>query len=68
MTDQEERPVPTVPSRLAGVLSDERRAECLASGTLRFDLGLRSSLVLKVARIRGLSWANGCRHGGMSCH
>ena len=37
MTDQEERPVPTVPRRLVGVVSDERRAECLASGTLRFD-------------------------------
>ncbi len=37
MADQEERPVPTVPSRRAGVVSDERRAECMASGTLRFD-------------------------------
>src|SRR5512133_3408612 len=25
------------PIRLAGVLSDERRAECMASGTLQFD-------------------------------
>ena len=32
MTDQEERPVPTGPSRRAGVLSDERKAECMASG------------------------------------
>ena len=36
MTDQEERPVPTVPSRRAAVLSDERRAECMASGTPQF--------------------------------
>jgi hypothetical protein len=37
MIDQEERPVPTVLSRRAGVVSDERWAECMASGTLRFD-------------------------------
>ena len=37
MSDEEERPVPTVPIRLAGVLSDERRAEGMASGTLQLD-------------------------------
>jgi hypothetical protein len=37
MSDEEERPVPAVPSRLAGVLSGERRTECMASGTLQFD-------------------------------
>ena len=37
MTDDEERSVPAVRSRLAGVLSDERVAEHLSNGAFRLD-------------------------------
>ena len=37
MSDEQHQPVPTVRSRLAGVLSDDRVTEHLGNATLRLD-------------------------------